>query len=313
MWHITILGYDFFYLFYMFFIYAFIGWIYESTYVSIKKRMWVNRGFFNGPVIPIYGFGALIFYMVLWPYRDNKALTFFGGAVLATVLEYITSWLMEAVFHTKWWDYSNYRFNIHGRVCLQASILWGFLSVVMLNVIHPKIDHLINKIPRKKGEYIGFLISSVFLADFVVTIIGTVKFTRLLNRIHILRQELVEYISTSKLYEYKKETLEKLPMFRLFNIMKEYAASKDEIIKESKIYQSLVIKKNYIRILKAFPTMVAGKRTMALQDLREKVFRKANINVNDVKEKVKGKVKISALWQKGHLKSYFRKRGKGRK
>jgi len=283
--------------------YSFFGWIYESTYVSIKKKVLINRGFFNGPVIPIYGFGAILFYMVLWPYRHNRLVTFFGGALLATVLEYITSLLMEAVFHAKWWDYSKYRFNINGRVCLPASLLWGFFSVLMLNVIHPKIDYIINRIPRKYGEILGYMISLIFFADFAFTIVGTVKFDRLLDRIQILRQELMDFINASKLNEYKQEALEKLSIFRLFNIIKELAAAKDSRLKENKIYQTLVLRKNYIRILKAFPTMVAGKRNMALLDLREKALKIGVMaRSKDNKDKVKGKVK---MYLSGILRAIF--------
>lgn len=303
MWDIDILGNDLFYIFYMFFIYSFIGWIYESTYVSVKKKTFINRGFLNGPVIPIYGTGALLFYLVLWRFRDNIYLTFFAGAMLATVLEYMTSLLMEIVFHTKWWDYSRFRFNIKGRVCLVASILWGFFSILMLKVIHPGIDLLINKIPRNPGKIIGYIISFIFLADLTATIISTVKFDRLLDRVHKLRQELLDYIGTSRLHEYKRETLEKFSMLRLSNIIKELSAAKESRFKINKIYQTLVVKKNHIRILRAFPTMMAGKRNMALLDLREKAFKKGVLALSkEIKEGVKGNVK---MYLSGILRAIF--------
>lgn len=288
MWDITIFGSDLFYIFYVFFIYSFIGWIYESTYVSIRKKTFINRGFVNGPVIPIYGFGALLFYLALWKVRDNFFLTFFGGAILATALEYLTSPLMEAVFHTKWWDYSRFRFNIKGRICLLASILWGFFSILMLNIVHPGIDFIINSIPRRAGEILGYIIFPVFFTDLVSTIISSVKFDRLLDRVQMLRQELMDYIKTSRLQEFKQESLEKLSMLRLSYIIRELSAAKDSKFKDTKIYQTLIIKKNHIRILKAFPTMKAGKRNMALLDLREKVFKKGVMALGkDIKEGVK--------------------------
>ncbi|HPU62711.1 MAG TPA: cardiolipin synthase [Mobilitalea sp.] len=304
MWDISVLNNDFFYIFYLFFIYSFIGWIYESTYVSVKKKAFINRGFLNGPVIPIYGTGALLFYLALWQTKDNILHTFFMGALLATVLEYLTSLIMEALFHTKWWDYSRYRFNIKGRICLVASVLWGFFSILMLRVIHPKIDLIIYKIPRNMGEILGYIIAAIFLADFIVTVISTVKFDRLLDRVHKLRQELMDYIRTSRLLEYKDEKLEKLSMLRLSNIIKELSAAKESKLKATRIYQTLVIKKNHIRILKAFPTMVAGKRNMALLDLREKVFKKKGVLAlsKDIKEEVKGNIK---MYVSGILRAIF--------
>lgn len=303
MWDIRIFGYDFFYIFYLFFIYSFIGWIYESTYVSFKKKTWVNRGFFNGPVIPLYGFGALLFYVVLWKFRDNLLIAFFGGAAVATVLEYFTSLLMEAAFHTKWWDYSHYRFNIKGRVCLGASIVWGLFSILMLNIVHPGIDYFINRIPRNIGEIAGYAITAIFSADFIVTIISTVKFEKLLDRVQNLRQELMDYISNSKLYEYKEEALEKLSMIRLSGIIKELAAARENGIREIKIYQTLVLKKNHIRILKAFPTMKAGKRHMALLDLRDRAFKKGVLALSkETKDGTKGNFK---MYLSGILRAIF--------
>lgn len=292
MWKNFIFGYEFFYIFYLFFIYSFFGWIYESLYVSIRKKSLINRGFLYGPIIPIYGTGALLFYLLLWQLRENVLLTFIGGAIIATVLEYITSLLMEALFHTKWWDYSNFRLNIGGRICLVASLLWGFFSVLMLHIIHPKIDFLINNIPRDIGEILGYIIIPIFLTDLIATIISTVKFDRLLDRIQKLRQELLEYINTSKINEYKKERLERLSLFRLSKIIKEPPSAKDNKFKDNKLYQSLVIKKNHIRILKAFPTMRAGKRNMALIDLRDKALKKGVPKLGkDIKEGVTGNVK----------------------
>lgn len=287
MWELSVFGNEFFYIFYMFIIYGFLGWIYESLYVSIRKKTLINRGFLTGPIIPIYGFGALLFYLLLWNIRDNLFLNFIGGAFYATVLEYITSLLLEAFFHTKWWDYSNRPLNIKGRVCLAASVLWGFFSLVMLHLVHPLINNFINLIPRKYGEIAGYIIIPVFITDIITTVIDTVKFDRLLDKVQTLRQEIVEYIKESKIYEFKQERPEKLSLLRLSSIFRESAAAK-----ESKLNLSLVIKKSHIRILEAFPNMRAGSRNMALKDLREKALMKGVIELGrDIKDGVKGSLK----------------------
>ena len=121
MWTMILFGEEFYYIFYIFLIYGFFGWIYESSLVSIKKKSMINRGFLKGPIIPIYGCGALFIYLAFWEIRDHWCLVFLGGACLATLLEYVTSLIMELIFHTRWWDYSNYPFNLGGRVSLLVS------------------------------------------------------------------------------------------------------------------------------------------------------------------------------------------------
>lgn len=324
MWKANFLGIEFFYIFYLFFVYSFIGWIYESLLVSVQKRTPINRGFLNGPVIPIYGLGALVIYLVLWRFRENPLLIFAGGALLATVLEYVTSLLMELIFHTKWWDYSNYRYNIGGRVCLGVSLLWGMFSVLLLKGLHPLMDRLILNIPRRMGEISGYVIILLFLADITVTVIYTVKFDRLLTRIHRLRQELIDYIASYRFLAGREELLERLSGLRLAGILRELVSSMDiklhrrfnlhtkaelsaasqetqERIGEFlRRYQALAMEKIYIRILKAFPSMRAGKRDTALKDLRERVFRKGVLKLGkEIRNEVTGRIK-------GYLSGFLR-------
>ena len=111
-----------------FYIYCFLGWCFESTYVSIQHKKWINRGFMRGPFLPLYGSGAVIMLFVTIPVRDNVFLTFLFGAVGATILEYFTGAAMEALFKVRYWDYSNNRFNLNGHICLGTTIAWGFLT-----------------------------------------------------------------------------------------------------------------------------------------------------------------------------------------
>ena len=110
--------------------YSFLGWCCETTYCSIGAGHFINRGFLSGPVCPVYGFGAMAVILLLEPVKNSAALVFLLGMAVASVLEYITGWLLETLFHTKWWDYSTYRFNIHGRVCLRNSLMLDRKSVV---------------------------------------------------------------------------------------------------------------------------------------------------------------------------------------
>ena len=121
----------------LFFIYSFLGWVCETVYCSIGGRRFVNRGFLNGPLCPVYGFGALIVVWAMQPFYKSVLLTFVAGVVLTSILEYITGWLLETLFHLKLWDYSERFLNINGRVCLKNSLMFGILAVVTVFYIHP--------------------------------------------------------------------------------------------------------------------------------------------------------------------------------
>ena len=114
-----------------FFCYCLIGWIWECFYVSVRKREWVNRGFLHGPVLPIYGSGALIVLLCTISVRDQIGLIFLFGMVGATLLEYVTGACMERLFRVRYWDYSHLPLNVHGYICLPVSLGWGAFSVFL--------------------------------------------------------------------------------------------------------------------------------------------------------------------------------------
>lgn len=316
MWTMILFGEEFYYIFYIFLIYGFFGWIYESSLVSIKKKSMINRGFLKGPIIPIYGCGALFIYLAFWEIRDHRCLVFLGGACLATLLEYVTSLIMELIFHTRWWDYSNYPFNLGGRVSLLVSLFWGLLSVLMMGLFQPGVNKIIETIPRSAGEMIGFLIFPLFIADIVYAVINSIKFDRILGKISKLRQDIFDYVVETKLYETGEEIVERLSDLRLIGILIEIKMSLEKKIHNSKTnkhksdskplnpeddkklkefwhrYQSMKMHKEHIRFLRAFPSMKVGKRQAALSDLREKMTRKGVRELSkDLKEEVTGRIK----------------------
>ena len=125
----------------VFYIYCFFGWCFESTYVSVFcLHRWVNRGFLTGPALPLYGSGALVILLATSPVRGSVWLTGLVGMAACTLLEYVTGVAMEAIFKVRYWDYSDKRFNFQGHICLQSSLAWGVLSVLVVNVIHPPIQ-----------------------------------------------------------------------------------------------------------------------------------------------------------------------------
>ena len=157
-------------VFLLFLCYSFLGWACETVYCSIGKRKFVNRGFLNGPLCPVYGFGALAVLYFLRPVSDNIPLLFVSGMVLTSVIEYITGYLLEKLFATKWWDYSSRRFNIHGRVCLRNSLMFGALSVVAVRVIDPVIRGGIYALPATVCAVLSIVFGAMMVADLVVTV-----------------------------------------------------------------------------------------------------------------------------------------------
>lgn len=133
-------GYHFFQWILFFFIYCFFGWIWESCYVSVREHKWVNRGFLHGPLIPIYGFGAVAVLFVTIPVRDHLVLVYILGMIGATLLEYVTGAVMEKIFKVRYWDYSGKFLNLNGHICLMASLAWGAFSVLMIRYIHAPVE-----------------------------------------------------------------------------------------------------------------------------------------------------------------------------
>lgn len=126
-----------------FYIYCFFGWIFESTYVSLRKHCLINRGFLRLPLLPIYGSGAVLILWVSLPVQGSLILVYFTGMLAATMLEYVTGYLMERLFKMRYWDYSTQRFHLHGYICLSSSIAWGFLSLFLTEIIHQPVSRFI--------------------------------------------------------------------------------------------------------------------------------------------------------------------------
>ncbi|MCM1468346.1 MAG: putative ABC transporter permease [Alistipes sp.] len=153
-----------------FFVYCFFGWIFETTYVSLKKHRFVNRGFMRGPFLPLYGSGAILILFATIPVRDSYVLMYLFGAVTATILEYATGVVMEKIFKVRYWDYSEKKFNFRGQICLGSSIAWGFLGIFLVKAIHKPIEKLILKISANSylEEAIVFIVTIYFVADMTV-------------------------------------------------------------------------------------------------------------------------------------------------
>ena len=171
------------YYFAYFIIYSFIGWVYESTLCSITGRKPVNRGFLTGPVCPIYGFGAILVILALGQSELDILPLFLSGGVLTCTLEYFTSWAMERLFSARWWDYSQMRFNLNGRVCLLGFVAFGAFSVVLIRFIHPRITALVGMIPEIVLTALCGMAAVLFLGDIVVTVRHVLRVSRRLKEL----------------------------------------------------------------------------------------------------------------------------------
>ena len=165
----------------IFLIYAFLGWCAEVAFAAVHKGIFINRGFLNGPVCPIYGVGMLVVATLLWGLSSNLILLFLGSAGLTTVLEYATGWILEKFFHDKWWDYSDKPFNVKGYICLEFTILWGLAAAFIVGAVHPFVFILIKKTPFVLGVILMAVFLAAFVTDLVITVTALAKLPKKLN------------------------------------------------------------------------------------------------------------------------------------
>ncbi|MDD6223889.1 MAG: putative ABC transporter permease [bacterium] len=191
---------------FLFISYSFIGWILECICCTIEWRKFVcDRGFLIGPYCPIYGFGGVAVYLILSRYYYDPFTLFILAAVGASVLEYVTSYLMEILFKARWWDYSHRRWNLEGRVCLGNSLLFGLLGLAFVYLINPFFLSLIKKLPMHVLMIISCVLITVFLVDLILSCVVMTKLK--------LRVETIQKDSTS---EIDKQVREFLASYRFF-------------------------------------------------------------------------------------------------
>ena len=175
---------SFCYIFLLFIIYSFIGYILEITNCSIRnKKLVLNRGFFLGPSLPIYGISCILMGSFIIRYKDDFFTVFVMSAFVCTTVEYITSYVLEKIFKARWWDYSNHRFNLEGRVCLFNAFLFGIGGLAFTYIINPIVVFLISKLSITLLRIISITLMVIFFTDVIITIrtlyqvkVSTLKF-----------------------------------------------------------------------------------------------------------------------------------------
>ncbi len=178
----------------LFFFYSAAGWLVESIYCSLGEKRIINRGFLTGPMCPIYGTGALVMTLFLYkPFFDRPLLVFLLGIVLCDIVEYITSFLMEILFHARWWDYTYELLNIKGRICLKHSLYWGVASVCFVYMIQPHVDRLLSQLNDNVIIYASSAILVIFAMDCIHSFIKALDFRNL----QIKLSKATDYLSNS--------------------------------------------------------------------------------------------------------------------
>ena len=177
-------------LLWIFFLYAFLGWCTEVSYAALRTGKFVNRGFLNGPVCPIYGCGVVVVLAGLEPLKGNFVLLFLGSVVLTSALEWATGFVLEKLFRQRWWDYSDKPFNLGGYICLEFSIMWGFACLFVVDILHPSIEFFIRLIPHTLGWVLLGLFSAAMAVDLAATVRTIAKLNRQLDQIDQLARRL---------------------------------------------------------------------------------------------------------------------------
>ena len=168
----TVCGFSLYQTLAYFLIYSCLGWCLEVVYAAVTTGKLVNRGFLNGPVCPIYGFGMVIVLYALTPLVDNTLLLYLGGVILPSALELVGGWALYKLYRTRWWDYSDYPFNIGGYICLEFCLLWGVGTLVVMRIVHPIIAGLVAMVPTLVGVILMCILYAVYATDVVATAIA---------------------------------------------------------------------------------------------------------------------------------------------
>lgn len=208
----------FLYYFLIFIIYAILGWCIEVVFCSLIDKKLTSRGFLIGPYCPIYGWAALLMILSLHKYIDDPIIVFIMGAIIASVLEYITSFFMEKIFHARWWDYSTKTFNINGRICLETMLPFGILGCLVVYVLHPFVISLVNLLSPKIMIILSILLFLVYLVDSIISfnvmnkIKGEIKKAKIDNT-ELIRKKVSEWLGGSSfLY---RHILNSYPRFKI--------------------------------------------------------------------------------------------------
>lgn len=263
-----------------FFVYCFFGWCIESTIVSIQKRRFVNRGFLRIPMLPLYGFGAVLILFLTIPVKDKFPFVYIVGMIGATILEYFTGWAMEGLFKMKYWDYSNQRFQLHGRICLSSSLFWGVLSVALTEYIHPPIEHWILGLSHTVITVTVSITACVMLIDTVISAKAALDLAKVLEHLAAAKDE-IEHIHAQleELKDAAQQQLEDIKEARetIQGQLKERTEQLKERLSElTEQRESEMSHLGFLKqqLLKGHPSAYSRKFNSTLHEMKERLYKK---------------------------------------
>lgn len=211
---------EFYILILLFYCYSFIGWLIEIVVTLLKMRKFVNRGFLIGPMCPIYGFGGVLITLLLNNYAKDPLVLFIMAIVLCATLEYITSYIMEKVFKNRWWDYSDQKFNINGRICLECAIPFGIAGIIMFYGINPFLINLFSMFNMITLRIICYTLLGITLIDIILSFNIIMSLKNISNAIRCDSTEIitkkVKEILSSKTFLHKR-LVASFPDMKVFN------------------------------------------------------------------------------------------------
>lgn len=244
----TIFGIDIRVYFLLFITYAFLGWLLEVVGKLIEQKKFINRGFLIGPYCPIYGVGALLITFLLKKYTSDPIALFIMAIVVCGVLEYLTSYLMEKIFHARWWDYSQKKFNINGRVCLDTIIPFGLLGMFIMYVSNPFLLEKYEALPEIALNILFWVLLIIYIVDNIIS-------TNVISYVGKTTKEFGKHLDNTE------EITKKV---------------KEALIGKSALYR---------RLLNAYPKIQSIK--IKIQEKQEEIKKQVQEQKNDIKENVK--------------------------
>lgn len=278
-----------------YFFYSSLGWLCESIYCSIGEKKWVNRGFLTGPLCPIYGTGAVVFIVCLGPLKEypipvsvfgltfsiTPVLVLLAGMVLADMVEFATSVIMEKLFHARWWDYSEKPFNIQGRICLQHTMYWGIFTIVFLYLIHPFFQTYAERIPEKTVYIILIVVLLLFVLDLINAVRTAMDVKKVMDKVRKLTdtisktaKDMRQSVETKTAYARRLDRYNtwKSDMLRQMSEVRE--------VFETSLRSKKVDKEKFNRLIKGYPNLnkVAKEQLNSLEDLVAEIKRRITDN-----------------------------------
>lgn len=249
-----------------FIIYSFLGWVMESIVRTVCEKKLINTGFLHGPFCPIYGIGSIILFLLLRNFENKLVLLFFSGIIVLTFWEYIVGVMLEKIFKTKYWDYSDQKFNFQGRVCLVNSICWGVLAVLLVKYIHPFIESLVSKVDVTLLYYIIGITSVFMFIDMIVSIVKVKNIQSTLEQVEKLNKEIKEKLKEIKVLKKEKDTDKAISTESIQQVVEKLKKKRNRTI--------IHLYRNVHRLKKAFPAINTKEITEVLNKKVEKYRRK---------------------------------------